>query len=93
MMRWKMSPKETGLRSIGARPRSHNLYLDGEEIATVYPNGGGWSRKQDGWYWVVVEAKGIPYMNTCNDPVPTVQEAKEAVKAYLKTHMLAGIPK
>lgn len=85
---WKMSPKETGLKSIGASPRSHQLQYMGEEVATVYPNGGGWQRKQDGWYWVVFAGDGIPYMNTVGGkPCSTVEIAKAEALAYFKEHI------
>ena len=84
-LRWKLDPQETGLRSIGAGPRG-STYHDGEtEYASVAPVGGGWSGPVIGWYWIAYE--GVPYENTCNEPVDTQEEAKKQAQEYVKKHL------
>jgi hypothetical protein len=87
-LRWKLEPAETGLRAVGAAPRGY-VYHDGQtEYARIHPNGGGWRRRQNGWYWVVPEQYGIPYANTCHEPVATAEQAKADCEAYCKAEIL-----
>jgi len=85
--RWKLRPRETGLRAIAANPyRSSELRThDGQTIASVSPLGGSWnSGPLRGWYFVVF-GDGLPYQNTCNDPpYPSDKEAKAAAEAYIR---------
>lgn len=84
-LRWKLQPREKGLRAVGAAPRGYQ-YHDGNEIyATVSPNGGGWQRKQDGWYWYSrVSGESV---NTCRTPVATIEEAKAQAQAHVKEYL------
>lgn len=81
-MRWKMADRETGLRAIGAPPRSHWLRDGDRRIACVSPI----NRSGSGWYWVAGWDSGIPYRNTCGEPVQTAEDAKAAALAYVKEH-------
>ena len=86
-LRWKLDPQETGLRSIGAGPRG-STYHDGEtEYACVASLDNGWSAPAKGWYWVAYAGKGVPYKNTCNEPVDTEEEAKKQAQEYVKKHL------
>ena len=82
-MRWKMAERETGLRAIGAPPRSHWLRKDGKRLACVSPI----DRRGSGWYWVAGWDSGIPHMNTCGSPEETVEAAKAAATAYVRKHL------
>jgi hypothetical protein len=82
VMRWKMEERETGLRSIGALPRSHWLRDGGKRFACVSPIDSAGSA----WYWVAGWRSGVPYENTCSRPVPTVEAAKAEAMAYVKEH-------
>lgn len=84
-LRWKKEPAETGLRAVGAGPRSSNLH-DGEtEYATVAATGGGWHGQVAGWYWAAFER--VPYRNTHATPCATEAEAKAKAMAYVKQHL------
>ena len=84
-MRWKMANRETGLRAVCAPPRSHWLREDGQRFACVSPI----DRSGSAWYWVAGWGSGVPHKNTCDAPVPTIQEAKEAAAAYVKAEIAA----
>jgi len=94
-LRWRKDPKETGLRSVGAAPQGHKLYLveaDKEDyIAWVSPFGGSWRGPLEGWYWVVPsdEKLGLEFRNTHATPVATEKEAKDAAKKYVLECMAA----
>jgi hypothetical protein len=83
-MRWKMAPRETGLRAIGALPRSHWLRDGDKRFACVSPI----DRSGSAWYWVAGWGSGVPHNNTCDDPVATIEDAKKAAFAYVKAHIL-----
>lgn len=85
-MRWKRHPAETGLRAVGARQRGWVLHDGTNEYADVYPNGGGWQGRQDGWYWVA-HGPGIELLNTHPDSVETPEEAKSAAVKYVKEQL------
>ena len=86
-LRWKRTPKETGLRSVGSPPRGY-IYHDGEnEYAEIYASGGGWRSKQNGWYWVAGWGENMPHKNTCATPVATVEEAKSQASTYVKEYL------
>lgn len=80
--RWRKQPPETGLRSIGARPRGYELRDKGEELMYVSPAGGGWSMDLKGWYWV---GFGINTYNT-KPLFKTAEEAKADADAYFKAN-------
>lgn len=87
-LRWKKNPVETGLRAVAVDSSRRGSKLhDGEhEYASVYGLGYHWtSRRSNGWYWVA--SGGVPYMNTCNSPVSTEEEAKADAMAYVKQHL------
>lgn len=85
-LRWKKDAAKTGLASIGAGPRGSE-YHDGEQkYASVCPLGGG-LRLFRGWFWVTGWGSCVPYVNTCDAPVATEQEAKEQAEAYVKKHL------
>lgn len=91
-LRWKRQAAETGLRAVGARPRGYDYHNGTDEFATIYPNGGGWQRPQNGWYWVAF-GDGIPHKNTCNDPpYESVEQAKKEASEYVKAHLRKDQP-
>jgi hypothetical protein len=89
-LRWKKNPKPIGLMSIGAGPRGSKL-RDGEvEYASIAPC---WeNHKVVGWFWVALSSGGIPYKNTCDEPVATEDDAKRDAMAYVKKHLVAAAP-
>lgn len=87
-LRWKRDARETGLRAVGAAPRGWRLHDGVDEYAVVSPNGGNWSRKQNGWYWVAYSP--LPHCNTCNAPVADPEDAKAAAMLYVKQHLAAA---
>lgn len=81
-LRWKLDPAETGLRRIVAGPRGSTLRDEsGTRYATVATVG---RRHGAPWYWVAGWESGVPYMNTCRDPVATVDEAKAEALAHVR---------
>ena len=80
--RWRKQPRETGLRSVGARPRGYELRKDGEDLISVSPAGGGWASPLRGWYWV---GYGINTYNT-KPLFDTAEDAKADADAYYKEH-------
>lgn len=85
--RWKMTPKETGLARIGAMPRGHYLQDEfGNWIASVSPNGGGWSSRQNGWFYCVNRDAGVEHYNSASDKLffGEVKDAKNAAVKYIK---------
>lgn len=82
-LRWKRHPPETGLRAVGAAPRGWDLHDGVEVYASVYPKGGGWQSKQNGWYWVAA-ANQVPWRNTSGTPVADPDKAKAEATAYVK---------
>jgi hypothetical protein len=84
-LRFRLCPKETGLRAIGAGPRGWDLLYGDLCIGGVSPIGGGWGGPVTGWYWVASEASvGVPWCNTCHTPSATPEEAKAACMAYVR---------
>lgn len=77
-LRWKLQPRETGLRAIGAGPRGSELHDGEKRFAVVSPTDG------DKWYWVAGWSSGLPHKNTWQTPVATVEEAKAQAMAYVK---------
>lgn len=87
-LRWKLKPKETGLRAIGAGHRSSWLHDGTKHYATV--SALRQRHAVTGWFWVAGWGSGVPHENTCNDPVPTAEEAKAQALAYVKQHLAQG---
>ena len=88
-MRWRMTEPPRGLARIAAPPRGHELRLadGGQAIAWALPLVDHRTRRVSGWYWVV-SCDGVPYRNTCNDPLtPNADEAKAAARAYVEQFM------
>lgn len=81
-MRWKKDPPETGLRAVGARPPSHWLRDGVTRLVCASPTDRDGSR----WYWVAGWDSGLPHMNTCGEPVATVEQAKADAMAYVRKH-------
>lgn len=83
-LRWKKEPRETGLRAIGAGPRSSWLH-DGQKryacVSALRRYG------QSPWYWVAGWDSDVPHKNTCGEPVLTEAEAKAAAMAYVRGHL------
>lgn len=81
-LRWKLDPQETGLRRIMAGQRGSTLRDEaGVRYATVATVGRHHSAP---WYWVAGWQTCVPHMNTANEPVATVEEAKAAAVAYVR---------
>ncbi len=80
-LRWKLEPRETGLRAVCAGPRGSSLHDGTKRYATVRALRGG------GWFWVAGWDSGVPHKNTCDAPSATAQEAKDAALAYVKQHL------
>jgi hypothetical protein len=84
-LRWKKHPRETGLRAVGANPNRASDLLDGaSEYATVYPFGGTWRGKLQGWYFT---SRLGGHVNTCNDLAPDEATAKAQAMAYVKSQL------
>ena len=86
-IRWKKEPKETGLRSVGAAARGYVLHDGKTNYAYIYPKGGGWLGKQNGWYWVVPMHENMPYKNSFQTPCETVEKAKAEAKDYVMSYL------
>jgi hypothetical protein len=80
-LRWKMNPKETGLRRVGAGPRGHTLRDDGQPVLYVQSLGGGWRGPVTGWFWYGCGE------NTAVAPWATAEEAKAAAGAFYKARV------
>ena len=88
-LRWKLEPKETGLRSIGAGPRSSRLHDGSTTYAMVSAARVGLRHEWNGWYWVAGWNSGIPHKNTCGKLCATADEAKAQAMDYVKQHLAA----
>lgn len=86
-LRWKMEPRETGLRAIFAGPRSSELHDGTKRYAMVFAIRTRVGHYDGGWYWVAGWDSDVPHKNTCNAPVATEVEAKAAAMAYVKKHL------
>lgn len=78
-LRWTLKPAKTGLSAIGAGPRGSILHDGQKTYAHACSNRSGTE-----WYWVAGWDSDVPYMNTCNDPVASADEAKTQAMAYVK---------
>ena len=83
-VRWKLNPRQTGLRAVGAGPRGYELHDGSIVLMWIQANGGGWRRPQEGWYWYGLEA------NTSSTPVATIEEAKAQARAWYEKHKEAA---
>jgi hypothetical protein len=82
-IRWKMAPKETGLRRVLANPRLHWLQDNGKRFACVSPS----DRSGSSWYWVAGWDSDVPHKNTWQTPAKTVEEAKTEAMKYVKANL------
>lgn len=80
---FKLRPRETGLRAVGAGPRSYDINVDGRKVGSVSPWRNGLKFKWTGWYFYVSDATIGPYINTCDAPVATVETAKAEAKTWI----------
>ena len=78
---FKQRPRETGLRSIGAGPRSSAIKVDGVEVGSVSALGGDWRGPLRGWCYFVRFNGEIA--NSHGSPCETQDEAKAAAKAWI----------
>lgn len=87
-LRWRKDPPERGLARIAAGPRGSTLFRDGAvRCATVSAIG----RSSAQWFWVAGwGCEGVPYRNTCDQPVTTEAQAKADAMAYVKQHLCGG---
>jgi len=93
---FKLRPRETGLRAVGAGPRASEIRLDGRQIGSVSAVGGGWRGPIKGWMWVVYGGEPLPdspFVNTSHRLVATADEAKRAAKAWILSEMKRGARK
>lgn len=82
-LRWKLNPRETGLRCVIAGPRGSTLRDEsGQRYAVVEC-----LRSREGWFWVAGWGSGVPHENTCESPCATAEEAKAQALAYVKAHI------
>lgn len=90
MMRWRMEPRETGLRAgLAKERRERSSFLrdeNGVRYACVSQTQGG------GWYWVAGWDSGIPYENTFDNPVADAGQAKADAIAYVRKHLKTAQP-
>jgi hypothetical protein len=78
---FKLRPRETGLRAVGAGPRSSEIRVDGIRVGGISARGGEFGRPVRGWFF---HANYLgAYVNTCDAPVATEAEAKTAAKAWI----------
>ena len=84
-VRWKLDPRPTGLRAIGAGPRGSFLHDGGDWILRVEPLGGNYARPLRGWFWYGMD------QNTCNKPCATAAEAKAEAMAFYKKSLLVSL--
>jgi hypothetical protein len=96
-LRWKLEPRETGLRAVGAGEHRTSWLTDGvKRFACVSPSGGDWRRPLEGWYFVAGWDSDIPRRNTCGEDLfLSESEAKAAAMEYVRAAILkaTGEPK
>lgn len=82
-LRWKLEPRETGLRAVAAEPRSAWLSDGSTRYACVSSHG----RSSVQWFWVAGWDSKIPHKNTAMETPLSLDDAKEAAMAYVRDHM------
>lgn len=91
---WRRQPRELGLAGIVQGERGYQLRHQGKCLGGVYPIYLGFSRKRIGYHaygrW---EEYGVPYLNTCEEPVATVEEAKAILNKHFDTHLTTFLKK
>ncbi len=86
-LRWKREPRITGLAAVCANPRGSE-YTDGEKTyARTVSFGYRDLRKRTGWWWYA-SGDGVPRKSTCDEPIPTEEEAKALAAAYVKSFLV-----
>jgi len=88
-LRWRKDKRQTGLAGVCAGPRGSGLYDGEKKYASVNARSIGWGKGYDGWYWVAGWDSDVPMRNTCDKPLKTEAEAKEAAMEYVKQHTVA----
>jgi hypothetical protein len=84
---WKREERKTGLARVTQGERGYALRMDGEQIGAVYPFRGR-KRGAPGYYWTAwVNGKTE---NTRENPLPTIEDAKAACKAWVLAELTAG---
>ena len=87
---FKLRPRETGLRAVRGGPRSYDINVDGKRVGSVAPRWRGYKEGHVGWYFVVSAEEIGPYVNTCEAPVETADDAKRAAKAWILSQLGGG---
>jgi hypothetical protein len=91
---WRKQPREPGLRGIGQGERGYELRHEGEHLGGAYPSFVGWGREKVGYYcsgrW---DEMGVPHLNTCQEPVPTIEEAKAQLRAHFDQYLTLHLKK
>jgi hypothetical protein len=84
-LRWKKNPHPRGLAGVVSGPQGSTL-RDGE---VRYATTGTYHFRDSrtGWYWVALKVGGVPYKNTCDEPLPDEAAAKAAALAYVREHL------
>lgn len=89
---WRREPREKGLAGVCQGERGYHLMFQGSRIGSVNVRyGHGFSLTKEGYYWsarldVNGESK-IPLKNTCNNFVPTIEQAKAECEAYVRSFL------
>lgn len=82
-LRWRKNKRLTGLAGVAATGALGSTLNDGDvKFASINE-----LRNGQGWYYVVGWNSGLPYINTCNDPVPDEATAKSEAMAYVRENM------
>lgn len=86
MLRWKRNPRPRGLAGVAVGPMGSKLSDGTADFASTGTYGHFDKRK--GWYWVARnDAAGVPWKNTCDEPVADEAMAKAAAMAYVREHL------
>jgi hypothetical protein len=91
---WSKEPDERGLGRAVQAPRGRILKCDGKHIATVEPFTVGF-HKYDGWYWYCGDDDelGLRHRNTCDEPLPTIEEAQRQCEIWIRARLGLPIPR
>jgi hypothetical protein len=85
---WRRQPRERGLRGVAQGERGYELRYGEEHLGGAYPRYVGWGQEKVGYYchgrW---DAMGVPLLNTCEHPVPTIEEAKAQLSAHFAEYL------
>lgn len=82
-LRWRKTPRETGLAAVTQGLRGYELRDGGEDVGRVYPlKTRPWDYTASGWYWAACGKNSYTTKEIYNTP----EEAKAACMAYVKEH-------